>query len=102
MLYHADYLAVRDELTAEQKGILFDNLVMFSLAISDRNIPVEEIPDILPDFNTDDLTVKLCFNLLSEKVRHDTISYRKKCEQNSYNRTVGVERQQAKKKQEGR
>ena len=97
MLYFADYLAVRDELTQEQKGTLFDNLVSFAMAISGKDIPVEQIPEVEPAFNTDDLTVRLCFNLLSEKVRHDAISYRRKCEQNSHNRQAGVAAQKARK-----
>ena len=97
MLYFADYLAVRDELTEEQKGTLFDNLVLFAMSISGREVPVEQIPDIEPEFTTDDLTVRLCFNLLSEKVRHDAISYRRKCEKNSENRKAGIAAQKAKK-----
>jgi uncharacterized protein YdaU (DUF1376 family) len=102
MLYFADYLAVRDELTQEQKGTLFDNLVLFAMAISGKDVPVEQIPDIEPAFTTDDITVRLCFNLLQEKIRHDAIAYRNKCEKNRENRQAGIAAQKAKKEREGR
>ena len=99
MIYHNDYLSIRDLLTDEQRGKLFDSLILFSLSIADKSIPVEQVSEIMPELETDDLTIKLCFNLLSEKVKRDSVAFRKRCEQNSRNRKAGIEKKEQGEKQ---
>ena len=91
VLYHDDYLMIQNELTTEQKGRLLDELMTYSLLISDRKkISDDEVEDVLPVIETDDAKLSLYFRWLAQKANRDEQEYRYRGYQNALNRQKGL------------
>lgn len=93
MLYHDDYLLIRDELSIEQKGRLLDEIMSYSLQIRDRKMYTDDdVECIEPAIETDDTKLKIYFKVLAQKVNRDEQEYRYRSKLNSENRRKAIEK----------
>ncbi len=98
-IYHSDWQWFKRMLTHEQKGRLMDELIQYSIDLSeaifeDENTETDEITDKYRLALSDDTAISGAFMVMAMKINADTMSYQKRCNSNS-NNAKGSDRQQS-------
>lgn len=94
VLFHDDFQLIRNELTVEEMGQLFDAVMTYSAMISDRKkVDDEAVERSEPIIDADDVKLQLYFRFLAGKVKTAELDYRETGRINAENRQKGIEKQ---------